>query len=318
MRRLTWNLFSRLVKFLHTWDLCSSQNFCANLPILWLKALSGNCVGLSSFDDFITHDLLPSIARWFVSFPLCYLFPPLHHRHVYERTRFLDNEFKSEIARLGKYRYADDLLNNHSTTGSQNVQVISLGGGFDSRSMRFLNGRQNRKFLSNHGISICCHEVDLPAVIAQKSCMLQRFLSRRPGSQLPVLHSADLNIAEEVKKCLKRIYTGDSDSSKRSLTSNTDAHKKHTIYLIEAVLVYLKKECVPSLLRTCIEESIDSGHSVSICFTDMYPLVEDATDYRMEMEHVQNLLKDVHPQLQLTKYRKYPIFNFHMGVARVM
>jgi hypothetical protein len=50
----------------------------------------------------------------------------------------------------------------------------------------------------------------------------------------------------------------------------------------------------------------------------MYPLVENATDYRMEMDYVQNLLKDVHPQLQLTKYRKYPVFNFHMGVARVV
>ena len=88
--KLAWNLHQAAIPILHLFDRCQSKESFVNLPVLWWKAISGNRKHSVGFDHGFAYDLLPGVARTIVAYPLCYLYPPLHHQNVLLRTVYLD------------------------------------------------------------------------------------------------------------------------------------------------------------------------------------------------------------------------------------
>jgi hypothetical protein len=258
--------------------------------------------GTQYFDGLVAYDMLPDITRWIVTFPLCFLYPPLLHQLVARRTAFLDHIVYEEV---------DWMANRNADLP---IRVITLGAGFDTRSIRFLNNQtsfiprsQNKGATSS--ASADYHEIDLPIVIQQKRCMYGRLISRRPKLKLPQLYEADLNYKNQVTLQLKKIF------------SSHQPKKCHTIFVVEAVLLYLKKESVKPLLKACVAEASRHSHDVTLCFADRFPVdfesKLDLDDYS-ERSMVETFLKpigfrrllDYQPRLGATSAR-------HMGRARL-
>ena len=65
---------------LHRWDDCEPEDTKVNLSVLWWKAISGNRP--ESSDGSLAFDLLPPVTRRVVGWPLCRLYPNLHHANV--------------------------------------------------------------------------------------------------------------------------------------------------------------------------------------------------------------------------------------------
>ena len=291
---LAWTLNQRLLPMLHFFDRFYSWDSSYNLIILWCKAIAANRRGSILWDMGITFDLLPPFFRWIVQFPLCWLYPNLHHQNVALRTAFLDQALTLETS-------------DRKCEVSDKVRVIVLGAGYDSRSLRFLNNNKRNQ-------SMNFFEFDLPSVIETKRLMLERFVRRRSGWRcqevvLPSLLGVDLNDLESVR------------SSFILMDSQNISYSK-TIIIVEAVLMYLRKDVVQSLLDVSVraaKASTPTGE-VSLCFADRFPGILDV-DYNgtksltaeEEMEAVKRFLSEV--GLKLTRWRPKPGRARHMGIA---
>jgi hypothetical protein len=219
--KYAWDFQNAALPVLHRFDRCHQKDSFVNLPVLWWKAIAGNRLGSLTFDGFTAFDLLPSLTRWIVGFPFCWLYPRLHHQNVALRTAYLDRALISEL---------EDIALNATSDSNVKPRVITLGAGFDTRSLRFLeptlhaNSKQN---LSEAGDK--CrktaefYEIDLPSVVEQKRLVFGRYLKRRPDSRLPDLLEGDLNDIEGVRSQLKAIYR----------RSKPEAPKQPTIFLVE-------------------------------------------------------------------------------------
>jgi len=119
-----WKLQTWIQPLLHKFDDVLPTDSFLNLSVLWWKAISGSRVFSNTFDSFVAYDLLPNFTRVIAGFPLCYLFPKLHHQNVALRTRFLDEALTSEI--------------EDAAAKGENVVTVALGAGFDTRCLRFL------------------------------------------------------------------------------------------------------------------------------------------------------------------------------------
>jgi ethanolamine utilization protein EutP (predicted NTPase) len=247
--------------------------------------------------------MLPDITRWIVAFPLCFLYPPLIHQIVARRTAFLDHIVYEEVDWMA------------SRDADLPVRVITLGAGFDTRSIRFLNNQTLFEPLkgenkgTSHSVAFAdYHEIDLPIVIQQKRCMYGRLISRRPKLKLPQLYEADLNYKNQVTLQLKKIF------------SSHQPKKCHTIFVFEAVLLYLKKESVKPLLKACVAEASRHSHDVTLCFADRFPVdfasKLDLDDYS-ERSMVETFLKPIGFRRLLDYQPRRCIFMRHMGRARL-
>ena len=276
VRSTALRLHSWILPILHAFDECLSFDTCYNMHVLWWKAISGN-------DDGISYDLLPPFTRIIVSKPFRWLYPPFHHKIVEIRTKFLDKIFLKEVINV-------DCL----------PRAIVIGSGFDSRSLR----------LSRYAEWI---ELDLPQVIEQRKCMLQRFLSRRKKPKdfnIPRLISTDVNDLSKLKNDITSICSVDSEKIQNN--------QRKTIFILEGVLMYLKPSIAFGVIETCVQAACPYSSSVSICFADDFPYVPhtprlSANDYKVEQEAVTSLLNGIN--MKLTEWATKRGHCRHMGLA---
>lgn len=297
--------------------------------------MSGNRLGSSTFDNFIAYDLLPSITRLIVGLPFCWLYPNLHHQNVALRTAFLDNSLL-EILDVscggvlnGSILTPVDRLNEESVT----TRVITLGAGFDTRSLRFQQPSSEQKLISrklsdsssssarqaiesnSNSLNADFYEVDLPSVVSQKENIFKRFLMRRPNSIIPKLYGADLNEIEEVKSQLSHIFTDSEIAQNNEKNNGKNNGKRPTVFIIEAVLMYLKEENVMPLLSTVMKEAAKHSSSVHLCFADRLPgMPHNDTDLNEERIAAIEILRTV--GLELTTWQPKPGRARHMGIAK--
>ena len=164
-----------LVTFYHPTIIIASLLF----DLRW-KAISGNRRGSVTFDDGIAYDMLPPFTRNIVRYPLSWLYPNLHHQNVALRTLYLDQLLLSELNNLSTsndvnshddndHNSVTDTSNINSDDSSSNskddtssssgsdveskrrYRIVTLGGGFDTRSIRFaLKSKQQKQHNHNH------------------------------------------------------------------------------------------------------------------------------------------------------------------------
>jgi Leucine carboxyl methyltransferase len=223
---------------LHLFDRQKPPNSSLNVYCLWWKALSGNDKLSPVFDQGLSYDLLPRGTRcvvvWFKK-----LFPRLHHANVEIRTAYLDQAITQCVSEQKK------------KNASIRIRLIALGAGYDVRSIK----------LKERGVIDEAIELDLPTVIDAKQRLLssKRFQRRRPQAQrfLPkYYYRVDLNNITHVETILNEI-----------LSQNT-TEKWHSIFVFEAVMIYLNEDIPHSLLKTCYQALIRTRASGSLVFAD--------------------------------------------------
>ena len=271
-----WKLQTFILPLLHYFDKCASTDSFVNLPVLWWKAIASNNIFSRLYDQKVTYDLLPSITRLIVSFPFCLLYPKLHHQNIAMRTLYLDQMIDNLL-----------LVNTSSSSSSPAsvsvpVTIINLGSGFDPRALRYALLPIHSNTLKN---SIKAWiEFDLPSVIQQKRCILERFLTRRPTfprSLLPTLFETDLN---NVTQTVQQLDSALSSTHKRLPSTPTPTQQQRQcgriILVTEASLFYTNQSTVPALLQQCLHTASLYFHDVKYCFVDRLP-IEEANKRRL-------------------------------------
>ena len=289
---LAWKLQKHMMPILHFFDRCAPKDTHLNLAVLWWKSMAGNRIGTVTYDGGVAYDLLPHYTRNIVAFPFCYLYPPLHHQTVAMRTAFLDSTL-DEVCR-------------QEVHNKETVRVITLGGGFDTRSLRYSEKQQKDYSHSTTTITKSpteFYEIDLPDVVAQKTSIFARFLQRRRKQNnnnaitttvtLPRLYGADLNDIDRVKEQLDLIWK----------TSNS--HRQPTVIMVEAVLMYLKQENILPLLSTCMNQAAQHSSKVYFIFADRLPSMPHSdVDPSVERIAATKLLQSI--GLKLEAYQGKP------------
>jgi Leucine carboxyl methyltransferase len=233
---------------LHLFDRQKPPNSSLNLYCIWWKAISGNDVNSPVYDQRLSFDLLPRGTRWILQRPQ--LFPRLHHANVEIRTAFLDRavtrcalEHRSESRSIGE-------------AIPTKIRLVSLGAGYDVRSIK----------IKERGTIDRAYELDLPDVVSAKRKILEskRFRQRRPHTvqeSMPTAYPVDLNDVEAVRAILLEIL-----QSERGTGENEE--RWHTIFLFEAVMIYLNDGVPRALLHLCSEVLEATKQSGSLCFAD--------------------------------------------------
>jgi len=235
---------------LHRFDQCIQKSSFVNLPVLWWKAIAGNRRGSPAADGGMAWDLLPPITRWIVGWPLCWLYPALHHQNVAIRTVFLDRALNETLS-----------LMEGSTA------VVVLGAGFDSRSLRLLPERARGE--GKRGQDLTFFELDLPEVVDQKQRVLdQRVYRRRPSlaasDRHPRLIAADLNSNTSLDHALREALGS--------------CCARQVVFLCEAVLLYLRP---PGRSVEVLQQCLAAGQAapgverVAFVFADRLPAVAE-------------------------------------------
>ena len=91
-----------MLPHLHSWDRAAPADTCVNLVVVWLKAIAGNRRGEGTADGGAAYAMLPHFTRRVVAWPLCYLYPRLHHANVALRTAYLDQQVERELSAAGQ------------------------------------------------------------------------------------------------------------------------------------------------------------------------------------------------------------------------
>jgi hypothetical protein len=221
---------------------------------------------------------------------------------------------------------------------SATVKVVVLGGGFDTRALRFgrdalvasLRRAGKAKVAANltsDAGSVDWYELDLPAVAEQKRVILERYLLRRGEGfrqTLPGLCGVDLNDIAAVKMHLADIFEGEYNphESKPATSSSSSSppvkgSTSKVIFVIEAVLLYLREENVEPLLSACVSAAARHTDKISVCFADRLPGLPvpagAAAGDGGERDAAAALFQ--HVKLSLTQWRPRPGRARHMGVA---
>lgn len=283
---------------LHRWDECLPKDTFLNLAVLWWKSIAGNRIFSPTYDKNVAFDLLPDYTRRLVSFPLCYLFPNLHHQNVALRTLFIDSALREELAAS---RDAD-------------IVTVTLGAGFDTRCLRFL--AEAAKQTSLHPPSM--HELDLHSVVKQKLLLLKnRYLKRRPNAPVPNVRGTDLNDLEELASTLSDILA--------KWDSAGNGRTRKLVVMVEAVFMYVEDKNVLPILSTCVSEAKKRRAEMSFIFSDRFPGILEALqesgegasdpDGEREQKLVRQFLGAA--GMKLVNWTPKPGRARHMGVARL-
>jgi O-methyltransferase involved in polyketide biosynthesis len=196
-------------------------------------------------------------------------------------------------------------LNQAVTVEAQSyshVRLISLGAGYDARSIRWLNE-------SPLGVAtvVQCYDIDLPETVTSKQRLFDQRLSRRYDFplKLPTLIGLDLNDTDQVYQELQKILNpSDDDEGKKNATL------WHTIFVAEGVLMYLDEGKAAAVLKACAEACPEGG-TASLCFADR--LVSRDKD---TVEDIQAFLANA-GDWNLTEWAPHKKANAaHMGRAR--
>ena len=280
--RYAWGIHNFMVTHvLHRFDPCKPQDHCVNLSVLWWKAITGNRKGSATDDQGVAYDMLPDVTRTVVAWPWVWLYPNLHSQNVAIRTVFLN-------------RLVEDEIKQYHQQYGEGVNVVTLGAGFDTRSVSLASKAKAG--------TVTCAEVDLPCVVKQKKKMLEtHLLRRRPhlAAYLPTLIARDLNDVDSVVQALTRL----------------DAPSAPTIFVVEAVCMYLQDERVADLLQGCVGAAMLKGSpAVSVCFADRFPSVAGRRKEQGELEATRQLFRQI--GMELRTYQGKPGRARSMGCAR--
>lgn len=240
-----WKLQTWATKHvLHSFDDLIKTDTFLNLSVCWWKAISGNRWGRTN-DGGAAYDLLPPWTRLIVSWPLCHLYPNLHHQNVALRTLFLDESLRDVLRACER---------------DCRVLAITLGAGFDTRNLRFLNRRPRQHHEEGEApTELEMYELDLPAVVAEKAAVLQgRYLKRNPGHAVPALYGADLNDVDALSRSLDSIF---AESARRhpppsgASSAQQRVQVVQVVLLLEATLMYMADERVLPALQACVSRA---------------------------------------------------------------
>jgi len=234
------------------------------------------------YDDGLSYDLLPRGFRYLVGSKRVNrrFYPRLHHANVELRTAFLDRTISNIISSL------DAKDNNHaSKTSKTKVRLVSLGAGYDVRSVKFLE----------RGLVDLAVELDLPQVVEAKEKLLgpKRLLRRRPALsnlKMPHLIAADFNDVEAVKVILRDVLTSANGIDGEKTTEGDDSidsscRKWHTIFIFEGVMIYLDDGVPSSLLNVTSSVLKECNLSGSLCFADRLENVPEG-DFELGKEEM--------------------------------
>jgi O-methyltransferase involved in polyketide biosynthesis len=270
--RYSWKIHGWSLPFLHVFDQAGARDFDYSLKCLWCKALAGRDKKSPVYDDGIAYDMLPSGSRRIVKLPNR-IFPRLIHFNIELRTAYLDNAVRQEIA----------------TNEGKKIRLITLGAGYDARSVRFLTD----------GVIDEAWELDITDVLDSKAIMLDRLLRRRPSCILPTIVSVDLNDVETFRDLrLSGIVSGDTNW--------------HTIFLLEGVMIYLDEGIPDKVLSVCSNLLHERGFSGSLVFADLLRGIPGGN-----FEMAKDRLGGNGWQLVESLWCVKPGLARHMGTARV-
>ena len=280
-----WKVGKSTLPLLHRWDAAAPADTCVNLWVVWLKAIAGNRRGSGGYDAGLAYDLLPAVTRWVVGWPLCYLYPLLHHQNVALRTAYLDRAVRADLA-------------STATAGGAPPLVVTLGAGFDVRQQRLAD---------EHGARGTWAELDLPDVVEQKRRLLARAARRRPGMALPTAQlGANLTDLAAARTALRAALGGGGGGDGPT--------SRHATFVCEALLIYVPPGKASALLGACADEARRAGcTSASLCFADRLPGVEGCAeeDARVALAAAGGWVLDSESWLPK------PGLARHMGVARI-
>ena len=271
--RWTWRRRDTVLKILHWRDTLTPVDSCINLECLWWKALSTTDPSSPCYEASFpyTYSLLPKYTRRLIK-SLRWLHPRWIHSRLEVRQAYLNGAVAAEAR-------------NHAK-----VRIISLGAGYDARSIRILNDELHK--------DVECYEIDLPSTVESKRKLFGERLCRqnpRPW-KLPTLIGLDLNDTDKLRQELSDIIAPIEDTT------------RHTIFVVEGVLMYLDEGKAAAALAACAQAC--RGGS-SLCFSDRFPVEND------EVETMQVFLAET--GWDLIEWAPNPEANAkHMGVARLV
>lgn len=292
--KLSWRVHGRCLPWLHFWDAARTPDLDNCLKCLWCKALSGLDATSPAYDAGLAYDMLPSVTRWLVLrlLPLR-IFPRLVHYVIELRTTFLNRALKEEMQRVRRSSLDGTFL--HPTRR----RLISLGAGYDTRSVLFLNTEEEEFRLDE------AFEIDMPQVVESKSIMLQRLLLRRPGTKLPTLLAQDLTDVDRLQTRLDEIFHSNPSQDQESPT--------FTFFLVEGVLIYLKEANRSNVLSTCANYLKKSNLEGALLFADRIRKPSDP-----QLAEIQNWMRADGWDLVEGSFTVHPGKARHMGMARVL
>jgi hypothetical protein len=309
-RKPAFYWFRKLLTISQLLDPIKIPNSFLNYQCMWWKAMSGNDKKSIVFDGGLNFDLLPPLTRWAVAPPLVSFYPRFHHANVELRTAYLDSTMEKLMS-----AWNDDPLRNNSHHSKQKIRLILLGGGYDLRSFRMA-----QKFTSKDSGSRIEEliELDLPQVIQAKQLLLQRrFLPRRPefkgvASQIRTV-GVDLNQVEQVRSTLDEIISSNppenASNNKNDGTGSGD--NWYTVFVFEAVLIYLDPG-IPSQLLKALSEILQKNQSTgALCFADTLSNVDGGNEEMARDELQRN-------GWQLQDWCPKPGRTNHMGWATLL
>jgi hypothetical protein len=317
--------------FLHAFDPLSPPNSSLNLYCLWWKALSGNDVSSPIlYDGGLAASLLPVTSRWLVKDPLCRLYPRLHHANVELRTAYLDASVEylaSTAVRRQQEQQQPQATGPPPRRRTMKIRLVSFGSGYDVRSVKFLRRRHGMVHIDE------AVELDLPDVVRSKSALLasRRFRHGLRTSQglyhphnddddkdddrWPRLVPVDLNDLDAVRVALMEILGPKKEDKKKKNDDNDDDEQQqplyHTIFLFEAVMIYLNEGIPRALLRLCrsvLDDDDNKSLSGSLCFADRLENIPSG-DVQIATAELEAL------GWQLIDWRPKPGLARHMGRA---
>jgi hypothetical protein len=234
--KLAYNVQKVATPILHLFDRRKPPNSSLNLYCMWWKALAGLDKNSPVYDHSLSFDILPRGTRWIIKIRPD-LFPRLHHANVELRTAFLDRAVTRCIA--------------EKDSEQTKIRLICLGAGYDLRCIKFLERNQIDQ----------AFELDLPSVVEAKRKILEssRFRRRRPQIQsiLPTSYAVDLNDLQSVERILLEILKSEGDTS-----------RWHTIFILEAVLIYLDEHIPSVLLQLLSQVLLQTESAGSLAFAD--------------------------------------------------
>ena len=227
---------------LHVFDRYKPPNSSLNVYCMWWKALSGNDKSSPVYDNELSYDLLPRVSRQIIKW-FSKLFPRLHHANVEIRTAFLDQAITNCV-----------IEERNRSKDQVKFRLVTFGAGYDIRSIK----------LKERGLIDEAIELDLPNVVDAKQLLLSsnRFKRRRPTTtqlHLPKqFYRVDLNNVTSVQTILDDIISIETGKGERY----------HTIFVFEAVLIYLNDGIPHSLLQVCSNALRTNKVEGSLCFAD--------------------------------------------------
>lgn len=295
--RWTWRQRVPILRILHWKDPWTPVDSCINLECLWWKVLSTTnpsspCYeGSPSSGHSYTYDLLPRPSRRFIT-SLRRFHPRWIHALLEVRMAYLNQAIQAERMQV------NDNDNSNSNSTMTGLRVISLGAGYDVRSIRLLNEEESSTPATGNSdkqpsLILECFEFDLPATIDSKQQLIeQRLLKRQPKRRrqqimkkqergrdrkeemtpstqlkLPTMIGLDLNDTVELQRQLQQIF--------RKKDKEEIDNQYHTIFVVEGVLMYLDEGKAAAVLQACADaarnssgESSSSASSASLCFAD--------------------------------------------------